>query len=67
MALENYRRKKKRLGDLLVQAGIISEEQLKEGLEKQKQTFSKLGETLIDLGYTSEVEIANALHLLLLY
>ncbi len=67
MALENYRRKKKRLGDLLVQAGIISEEQLKEGLEKQKQTFSKLGETLIDLGYTSEVEIANALHLQLGY
>lgn len=62
MSVENYRRKKKRLGDLLVDAGVITKEQLMEGLDRQKQTSTKLGESLIDLGYTSEYEIAKALH-----
>ncbi|MDO5292145.1 MAG: ATPase, T2SS/T4P/T4SS family [bacterium] len=67
MPVESYRRKKKRLGDLLVNAEVISQEQLMEALDKQKTTSTKLGETLIDLGYTNEYEIAKALHLQLGY
>jgi hypothetical protein len=54
--------KKKRLGDILIDAGIITQEQLTTALAVQKEKGLKLGETLIDLDYTTEVEIANALH-----
>lgn len=54
--------KKKRLGDILIDAGVINEEQLANALEVQRETGLKLGETLIDLGFTTEEEIANALH-----
>jgi type IV pilus assembly protein PilB len=54
--------KKKRLGDILIDAGIINEEQLATALAQQRAKGLKLGETLIDLGFTTEVEIANALH-----
>jgi type IV pilus assembly protein PilB len=57
-----YYNKKKRLGDILIDAGVIDEEQLKTALTVQREKGRKLGETLIDLGYTTEVEIANALH-----
>ena len=53
---------KKRLGDILISAGIINEEQLLQALKRQKEKDEKLGEALIDLGFTNELEIANALH-----
>ncbi|NPA29385.1 MAG: type II/IV secretion system protein [Epsilonproteobacteria bacterium] len=54
---------KVRLGDLLVEKGLISEEQLREALQKQKASgFSKkLGEVLIDEGFLTERQIAEAL------
>lgn len=55
-------RRKKRLGDLLVTSGAISEEQLVTALENQKATGRKLGESLIDLGYITDMDIAEALH-----
>ena len=62
VAMENIDRKKKRLGDLLVDAGVISEKQLNVALEKQKNTKGKkLGELLIDCGFTNELQIAFAL------
>ena len=42
---------RKRLGDLLVEEGIISEHQVEEALGHQKSTGRKLGDTLIQLGY----------------
>ncbi len=42
------------LGIILKNAGLISERQLKEGLELQKKTAEKLGSILIKLGYISE-------------
>lgn len=54
--------KKKRLGDILIDAGIITEEQLSTALAVQREKGLKLGETLIDMDFTTEVEIANALH-----
>lgn len=46
-------RKKIRIGDVLVAAGAITEEQLQEGLAKQKETGRKLGNALVDLGFIS--------------
>ena len=54
-------RKKIRLGDLLVGAQAISEEQLMEALTSQKGSGKKLGEVLVDEGYVTEEDIAKAL------
>ncbi len=57
----DYKRKKVRLGDVLVQNGVITEEDLQRGLERQKSSGRKLGETLVDEGITTEENIARAL------
>lgn len=43
-----------RIGDLLVQNKVLTEEQLMKGLQRQKDTGQRLGRTLIDLGYIDE-------------
>jgi MSHA biogenesis protein MshE len=43
-----------RIGDLLVQNGVITEAQLMEALDRQKQTRQKLGKALINMGYVEE-------------
>lgn len=60
--MELHYRRKKRLGDLLIDAGMITEENLKLALTEQKKSGHKLGETLIDLGFTTDLDIARALH-----
>ena len=57
----DFKRKKLRLGDVLVQNGVITEEDLQRGLERQKGSGRKLGETLVDEGITTEENIARAL------
>lgn len=57
----DYNRKKLRLGDVLVNSGIITAEDLQRGLELQKGSGRKLGETLVDEGITTEENIARAL------
>ncbi len=42
-----------RLGEVLVQRKVITEEQLQKALEKQQETGAYLGETLIELDYAS--------------
>lgn len=54
--------RKKRLGDMLVDAGVITGEQLGEALKKQREMGMRLGQTLIELNFTNEGEIAEALH-----
>ena len=49
----DYNRKKLRLGDVLVNNGVISAEDLQKGLELQKGSGRKLGETLVT-SYRSE-------------
>jgi MSHA biogenesis protein MshE len=46
--------KKIRLGDLLVQNGIITQVQLDQALANQKATGRKLGRTLVELGFIPE-------------
>ena len=55
-------RTRKRIGDVLIDANIITEEQLMEALAKQKEIGKRLGETLVDMNLTDEGEIAEALH-----
>ena len=51
-----------RIGDLMVTAGYITEDQLKEALAIQKQSGGKrIGQTLIDLGYVTEPQMLAAL------
>ena len=57
----DFNRKKLRLGDVLVNSGVITAEQLQKGLELQKDSGRKLGETLVDEGITTEENIAKAL------
>ena len=52
-------RKKIKLGDLLVAAGAISEEELLDALQQQKKLGKKLGQTLVELDYISQ-DILNA-------
>ncbi len=54
-------RKKLRLGDVLVNSGVITAEDLQKGLELQKGSGRKLGETLVDEGLATEENIAKAL------
>lgn len=50
-----------RIGDLLVQNGVISEPQLMEALDRQKQTRQKLGKTLVTMGYVEEQQFLEFL------
>ena len=55
------RPEKVRLGDLLVQQKLISEEQLKFVLEQQKRSGRKLGRLLVDNAFVTEENISEAL------
>ncbi len=54
-------RKKLRIGDLLVQHQVITEQQIQAALEEQRKTGRKLGRTLIELGYLTEDELLDFL------
>ena len=54
--------KRKLLGEILIDEGLISEEQLKAGLEKQKREKGlKIGEALVALGVVTEEDVAKAI------
>ena len=55
--------KTKRLGDMLVDSHLISEEQLQEALKLQKEQHARLGETLVNNGYVTESQIIDALRM----
>lgn len=52
---------RKRLGDLLIEEGIVSEEQVQQALNAQHSTGQKLGDALIDLGFISEKQMLEFL------
>ena len=55
--------RKKRLGELLVDAKVITEDQIGHALEAQKSGMQgqKLGAVLINLGYITDIQIVKAL------
>ena len=54
-------RKKVRIGDLLISQKLITEDQLSNALKEQKIRNSKLGETLIALGYVTPEAFSQVL------
>ncbi len=59
----NFQKKKYRLGDILVQQGIITDEQLALALADQQKDRRRLGDYLVEKGITTDEDIALALHL----
>ncbi|HEU4780123.1 MAG TPA: ATPase, T2SS/T4P/T4SS family, partial [Steroidobacteraceae bacterium] len=55
------RRKKIRLGELLIEQKVINEAQLNQALAEQKKTGRKLGRVLTDLGIVQEQQLNEAL------
>jgi len=53
-------KKKKRLGEILIEDGILSAGQLEEALEDQKTSGMLLGQVLITKGYISEENLISA-------
>ncbi|HXF66690.1 MAG TPA: GspE/PulE family protein [Burkholderiales bacterium] len=55
------RPEKIRLGELLVQQKLLTEEQLKSALEEQKRSGRRLGRVVVEKGYVTEQQISEAL------
>jgi type IV pilus assembly protein PilB len=54
-------RRRKLLGEVLVEAGLITADQLAEAMELQKQSKERLGRVLIGMGIGTEKDIALAI------
>lgn len=54
-------KKRKRLGEMLIDAGMLTEEQLTQSLAEQKKTGLKLGQFLVQQGIVSEPQIMDLL------
>ena len=52
---------RRRLGELLVETGLLPGDKLADVLEAQKGTGKRLGQILMEMGFLSEEEIAFAL------
>ena len=55
------RKKTKQLGQILIEQGLISEQQLQEALETQERVPKSLGRILIDLNLIREIDLVRAL------
>jgi len=51
---------KKRLGEILIAEGLITQEQVQEALQEQQKKGVLMGEALVQLGYVTELDIASA-------
>lgn len=51
----------RRIGELLVAAGLVSETQLAEALAEQANTSLRIGELLVQRGYIGELELTQVL------
>jgi len=61
MPRDLFRNGKKRIGDMLLYERLITVDQLDEALRVKQGTNKKLGEVLVELGYTTEDALASAL------
>src|SRR2546425_5515877 len=52
---------KRRLGDIFVERGLVTQEQLDEALAEQREKGGKLGEILVEMGYMTRIELAGAI------
>jgi len=63
--MELFKKQEKSLGELLIEAKIITREQLEQALKEQKETRAPLGKIIVKKGYAKEADIINALQGLL--
>ena len=52
---------RKRIGQMLIEKGLINEQQLNEALDTQKQTTEMLGQILLDLGHVEKQALYETL------
>ena len=52
---------KRRLGDIIVERGLITAEQLDLALTAQRESGAKLGEVLVELGFITRVGLAGVI------
>ena len=57
----DFKRRKMRMGDILVSQSVISPEQLDDALQQSKAEGKRLGITLVEKGFCTEEQIAGAL------
>ena len=50
-----------RLGALLIERGLVTEEQLEQGLSEQGESGGRIGEVLVALGFVDERDLVDAL------
>ncbi len=55
------KRKPKQLGQILLEQGLLTDEQLDHALEEHRNTPKSLGRVLIDLGYIKERDLVRSL------
>lgn len=54
-------KQRKRLGEILIDSGLITEDVLKKALDAQKKTGEKLGEFLVTKGFATNEQIVEAI------
>jgi len=54
--------KRKKVGEYLLEAGLVTEDQLKEALRRQRQTKEPLGQILARAGFVDEADVCRVLH-----
>lgn len=54
-------KKRKKLGEILIERGCINEKQLEEALKEAKQTGIRIGEAIVKLGFARSEDVLSAL------
>jgi type IV pilus assembly protein PilB len=50
-----------RLGNLLIERNLVSEQQLEQGLAQQRESGGKIGEVLVEMGFLDDVGLVHTL------
>lgn len=58
---EKMAKSRRKIGELLIESGYITEEQLMEALETQRLTGQKIGQVLVDKGFVKESDMYQIL------
>ena len=59
--MTTVKRKSKQLGQILIELGMITPEQLEQALEEHRRTPKSIGRVLIDMGMIKEADLVRAL------
>src|SRR5947207_5934985 len=52
---------RKKMGEVLIDEGLVKEDQVQEALRRQRATGESFGEILVSMGFVSEIDIARTL------